>query len=246
MAARRQRHRNPRTVAVNTLVLFEAFYLLNTLHPPLGLLTQRPARQPQSAAGDRAGGRIQLLFTYLPWMQQLFHTTSLDAATWGLCCWSPCSVFCGGGGEICDAVLQRGRLKGTHFFVVPYETNASPLTSKHPSQQMFPIKHIGIQRKHIHTIETTQIDPVMAGFSHRLMESVDAAVLQRSAWRFFLRTGKTPEPLRRLDLQRLRAMISLLIMAPLREQMEQLQRTPLVISSPVYENFTAPQWQLPS
>ena len=83
-----------RTVAVNTLVLFEAFYLLNTRY------IRRSACSRSGLLGSRkvllaialvVG--FQLLFTYLPWMQQLFHTTSLDAATWGVMLLVSCSVF---------------------------------------------------------------------------------------------------------------------------------------------------------
>ena len=82
-----------RTVAVNTLVLFEAFYLLNTRY------IRRSACSRSGLLGSRkvllaialvVG--FQLLFTYLPWMQQLFHTTSLDAATWGVMLLVSCSV----------------------------------------------------------------------------------------------------------------------------------------------------------
>jgi len=83
-----------RTVAVNTLVLFEAFYLLNT----------RFVRQPAFSQSGLFGSRkvllaialvisFQFLFTYLPWMQQLFGTTNLDTATWGIMLVVASSVF---------------------------------------------------------------------------------------------------------------------------------------------------------
>jgi magnesium-transporting ATPase (P-type) len=72
-----------RTAAINTLVTFEAFYLLNTrfllapawpqhvllgnLYVPLTILL---------VVG------LQLLFTYAPFMQQLFHTAALGADAW--------------------------------------------------------------------------------------------------------------------------------------------------------------------
>ncbi|MDX1594637.1 MAG: cation-transporting P-type ATPase [Gammaproteobacteria bacterium] len=72
-----------RTVAVNTLVMFEIFYLLNSrfMHAPVlnraGLLGNRYVLW--------AIGLVlvfQMLFTYAPWMQFLFRTASLDGAAW--------------------------------------------------------------------------------------------------------------------------------------------------------------------
>ncbi|MCK6557214.1 cation-transporting P-type ATPase [Candidatus Binatia bacterium] len=72
-----------RTVAVNTLVMFEAFYLLNArfLNEPSytrnGLFGSRPVLL--------AIGLVlvfQLLFTYLPVMQVLFETAAIDVAAW--------------------------------------------------------------------------------------------------------------------------------------------------------------------
>jgi magnesium-transporting ATPase (P-type) len=71
------------TVAVNTLVTFEVFYLLNT----------RRIHDAVRTAGDLVGNRyvlyaiatvaaLQLLFTYVPVFQHLFGTTALDATTW--------------------------------------------------------------------------------------------------------------------------------------------------------------------
>ena len=72
-----------RTVAVNTLVVFEIFYLWNARHlldPVLtreGLFGSRPAL---IAIGLVIG--FQIAFTYAPPMQFLFGTEGLDAATW--------------------------------------------------------------------------------------------------------------------------------------------------------------------
>ena len=72
-----------RTVAVNTLVMAEIFYLLNVrlLHAPV--LTRN------GLFGNRfvllAIGLVslfQLLFTYLPFMQQVFATSALDWQAW--------------------------------------------------------------------------------------------------------------------------------------------------------------------
>jgi magnesium-transporting ATPase (P-type) len=74
-----------RTVAVNTLVMFEVAYLLNTRHlrdPVLnraGLLGSRPIL---IAIGLVVG--LQLLFTYAPPMQVLFDTRPLSLLSWCL------------------------------------------------------------------------------------------------------------------------------------------------------------------
>ncbi|MFA9460526.1 cation-transporting P-type ATPase [Thiohalorhabdus methylotrophus] len=73
-----------RTLAVNTLVLVEAFYLFSTRR------IRDPIRGPRdllgngyvlAAAGTVAGG--QLLFTYAPFMQYLFGTRPLSWESWG-------------------------------------------------------------------------------------------------------------------------------------------------------------------
>lgn len=74
-----------RTVAVNTLVLFEIFYLFNSRYISESVLNK------QGFFGNRyallAIGLLvmfQLAFTYLTPMQRLFGTMDLDLATWGL------------------------------------------------------------------------------------------------------------------------------------------------------------------
>lgn len=83
-----------RTEAVNTLVVFEAFYLLNSryLHTSVwnrkGLFGNRYVL--------RAIGLVvllQLLFTYALPMQTLFGTAAIEAATWGLIFLVASSVF---------------------------------------------------------------------------------------------------------------------------------------------------------
>jgi len=72
-----------RTIAVNTLVVFEAFYLLNTRH-----LTASVVR-PRDLFGSRAviGAIVvvmafQMAFTYAPPLQALFATRPIEAAQW--------------------------------------------------------------------------------------------------------------------------------------------------------------------
>ncbi len=74
-----------RTAAVNMLVVGELVYLFNVRHFTASalrweVLTGNPVAL---AMGVLLLG-LQLLFTYAGPMQQLFHTTALDAATWGM------------------------------------------------------------------------------------------------------------------------------------------------------------------
>jgi magnesium-transporting ATPase (P-type) len=83
-----------RTVAVNTLVVFEIFYLLNTRH----------IYQPIASLDDLIGNRyvliaigavvlFQLIWTYAPFMNFLFDSTPVDAAAWGIMLLVGFSVF---------------------------------------------------------------------------------------------------------------------------------------------------------
>ena len=83
-----------RTAAVNTLVMFEVFYLLNA----------RFLRASSFNIAGIFGSRsvlfaiglvvlFQLLFTYSPPMQFLFHTVALDVKAWGPIIVTAASVF---------------------------------------------------------------------------------------------------------------------------------------------------------
>jgi magnesium-transporting ATPase (P-type) len=83
-----------RTVAVNTLVTFEAVYLFNTRY------LSRPALSWSAWTGNRiallavAGVVLcQLLFTYARPLQVLFATQAIDAAAWGRILLVAASVF---------------------------------------------------------------------------------------------------------------------------------------------------------
>ena len=72
-----------RTAAVNTLVMFEAFYLLNSR------FLIEPSWLPRVLTGNRYAPLaialvigFQLLYTYAPFMQVLFQSAPLDAAAW--------------------------------------------------------------------------------------------------------------------------------------------------------------------
>jgi magnesium-transporting ATPase (P-type) len=72
-----------RTVAVNTLVMFEIFYLFNSRYMTAPVLNR------EGLFGNRyvlyAVGLLlifQLAFTYLPPMQTLFGTAAIDAGIW--------------------------------------------------------------------------------------------------------------------------------------------------------------------
>jgi magnesium-transporting ATPase (P-type) len=83
-----------RTVAVNTLVMFEIFYLFNSrfiVEPVLsrdGLLGNRYVLYAVAILLV-----FQMAFTYLPTMQSLFGTAPLDLTTWALITLVASSVF---------------------------------------------------------------------------------------------------------------------------------------------------------
>ncbi len=83
-----------RTVAVNTLVIFEVFYLFNTRNLSAsvlnlnGLFGSRPALVASAIVI-----LMQVAFTYAPPMQELFKSASLDLATWGRIVLVGASVF---------------------------------------------------------------------------------------------------------------------------------------------------------
>jgi magnesium-transporting ATPase (P-type) len=73
-----------RTVAVNTLVMFEIFYLFNSRY------IMEPVLNREGLFGNRYILMavvllllFQLAFTYLPPLQTLFGTTAIDAGVWG-------------------------------------------------------------------------------------------------------------------------------------------------------------------
>ena len=100
-----------RTVAVNTLVVFEIFYLWNSRY------MHAPVLNREGLFGNRyvlwAIGLVlffQLLFTYTPPMQYLFRTESLDAAAW-------LRIFVVGGSVLLIVELEKWLLRG--LFVKP-------------------------------------------------------------------------------------------------------------------------------
>jgi len=73
-----------RTVAVNTLVMFEIFYLFNTRYIHTAVLSAQGLLGNRYALLAVAAVLVfQLLFTYAPPMQALFATEALPAAAWG-------------------------------------------------------------------------------------------------------------------------------------------------------------------
>ncbi|MEX2162828.1 MAG: HAD-IC family P-type ATPase, partial [Sulfuricaulis sp.] len=72
-----------RTAAVNTLVMFEAVYLLNTRFLLAVAWPHQALRgNPWVPLSIALIVGLQLLFTYAPFMQTLFHTAPLDAESW--------------------------------------------------------------------------------------------------------------------------------------------------------------------
>src|SRR5690606_3963038 len=74
-----------RTAAVNTIAVCELFYLFNVRH------FTRHAFRLETFTGNRAALLVaailvllQLLFTYAPFMQQLFRSTPLPPSSWAM------------------------------------------------------------------------------------------------------------------------------------------------------------------
>ncbi|MEM7221798.1 MAG: HAD-IC family P-type ATPase [Pseudomonadota bacterium] len=83
-----------RTAAVNTLVLFEVFYLFNVRKlesSPLEGLFSRSARVAWLAVATVLV--FQVLFTHAPFMQWLFQSRPLSAESWALCTAIAASIF---------------------------------------------------------------------------------------------------------------------------------------------------------
>ena len=74
-----------RTVAVNTLVMFEIFYLFNARYLTASIFSRRVFSGNRYVLIAIAVLLVlQMSFTYLSPMQELFGTSGLDLATWGI------------------------------------------------------------------------------------------------------------------------------------------------------------------
>jgi magnesium-transporting ATPase (P-type) len=98
-----------RTAAVNMLVIGELVYLFNTRHFTASackpdILTGNPVALPMCALLIT----LQMLFTYTPQLQQLFHTEPLDVATWAVILGLGVAIFIAVEGE--KAVLRHLRI----------------------------------------------------------------------------------------------------------------------------------------
>ena len=72
-----------RTVAVNTLVMFEIFYLFNARYLSASVLNRQGfTGNPYVLVAIVVLLVLQMGFTYLAPMQTLFGTSALDLATW--------------------------------------------------------------------------------------------------------------------------------------------------------------------
>ncbi|MCB1858346.1 MAG: cation-transporting P-type ATPase [Gammaproteobacteria bacterium] len=83
-----------RTVAVNTLVVAEVFYLLNTRYFTASVINREGIMgNPYLLLAIVSVMVFQLLFTYLPVMQVIFLTTALDAGAWARVILAGLAVF---------------------------------------------------------------------------------------------------------------------------------------------------------
>ena len=70
------------TAAAGFIVFADILYLLSCRSFERSLLTMNPLSNPWIWLGITAMALLQAAFTYLPVMNDLFHTTPLAAATW--------------------------------------------------------------------------------------------------------------------------------------------------------------------
>ncbi|MDZ4797727.1 MAG: cation-transporting P-type ATPase [Bryobacteraceae bacterium] len=73
-----------RTAAVNVFVMVELFYLFNCRSLEHTMLHVGVFSNPWIWGGVAVMAGLQLLLTYVPVMNRLFHTAPIDAAAWGL------------------------------------------------------------------------------------------------------------------------------------------------------------------
>ena len=71
-----------RTVAVNVFVIMELFYLFNCRSLNQSILQLGIFSNPWVLCGAGAMLLLQVLYTYLPLMNRLFHSTAIGAASW--------------------------------------------------------------------------------------------------------------------------------------------------------------------
>ena len=71
-----------RTVAVNTIIVIEAFYLLNCRSLTRSMFSLGLFSNLWVHLGIATMMAVQLLFTYLPVMNRVFHTAPLSGQSW--------------------------------------------------------------------------------------------------------------------------------------------------------------------
>jgi magnesium-transporting ATPase (P-type) len=71
-----------RTIVVNTIVMVEVFYLFNCRSLTRSMFTIGLCSNPWVLGGAAAMIGVQLLFTYAPFMNRLFHTAPISAEAW--------------------------------------------------------------------------------------------------------------------------------------------------------------------
>jgi len=71
-----------RTIVVNTIVMVEVFYLFNCRSLTRSMFTIGPFSNPWVLGGAAAMIAAQLLFTYAPFMNQLFQSAPIGAEAW--------------------------------------------------------------------------------------------------------------------------------------------------------------------
>ena len=71
-----------RTIVVNTIVMVETFYLFNCRSLTRSVFSIGVFSNPWALWGAAAMVAAQVLFTYAPFMNRLFHTAPIRAESW--------------------------------------------------------------------------------------------------------------------------------------------------------------------
>ncbi len=82
-----------RTVAVNVIVMIELFYLFNCRSLRNSMRSLGLFSNPWVLAGSGAMILLQILFSYHPWMNRLFHSAPLALADWAMIAAASIAIF---------------------------------------------------------------------------------------------------------------------------------------------------------
>jgi Ca2+-transporting ATPase len=86
--------REARTIAVNVFIMGELFYLFNCQSLTRSMFEPGLFTNPWLLGGVVLMAAFQLLFTYLPLMNRMFHSAPLNLEVWGLILGIGAIIYC--------------------------------------------------------------------------------------------------------------------------------------------------------